>query len=202
MQVLLDFFKYDYRKNISSWKFDLFFRELEPKDQEQKDKWEQNRKKVYAVSRVKFIKSLYHNTLLQDGFLLTRLSLINPNVTQFVPFKLPVSSSIEGEKEFFIPDDLNDLGLICYGRPVEEDDLYHMGSYSFGVTTPVRIQQFASKRLISSVGLYKNRIYTPFGAVKIYPDGTYSNVLQLNLDFNSESLAGLNMLLPLEYNDK
>jgi len=51
-----------------------------------------------------------------------------------------------------------------------------------------------------NVGTYRNEIQTPNGAVRIYPDGTYSNDLKLSPFYGSNPITGLNMILPVEYN--
>jgi len=44
------------------------FTELESNTIKQKNKWEKNRKYIYSVSIANFIKSLYNNSLLDNGY--------------------------------------------------------------------------------------------------------------------------------------
>ena len=43
------------------------------------------------------------------------------------------------------------------------------------------------------------QITTPEGIVKIFPDGTFKNILHLTPWLSSKPLTGLNMMLPTNY---
>ncbi len=197
IQLLLNYFIHDYKTNISSWKYDANFFELEPENLSQKQMWEKNREKIYAVSRTKFIKALYHNSLMADGFVLTRKSIhATPGNLLSTPYHNPTTYppvySVDDGKEVYIPDDLNDLLLICFGKPVTG---YDMSLINKAKTD----NKGKAGTAMRTIGLFRNELRTPNNAVRIYPDGTYSNILQMNPSYLSGSLAGLNMILPIEY---
>jgi hypothetical protein len=70
ISYILNNFTHDYRKDITNWDGEYMFTELEPKTFKQKNTWDKKRKHVYSVSVANFNKSLYHHTLLDNGFLL------------------------------------------------------------------------------------------------------------------------------------
>ena len=113
IQVLLDNFTHDYNTNTSFWKYHFTFTELYSDNQEQRDKWESNRKNVYAFSFTHFIRSLYNNTMVDDGFLFVRQSLKSAHQLVLTPYSDPTtfySIDPKGEfKEFFVPEKLDDL---------------------------------------------------------------------------------------------
>jgi len=190
IQLVVDHFTYDYTTNTSIWVWERKFEELEPENHKQKMIWEENRKKIYQSSVIHFIKSLYHNSLIENGFLLTyqgesirfdhhQYSVENPN-----PYL--VIDSIDGHKTFHIPSDL-ELMLVCFGRPLNKRDFNN-----------IDMAQQRGRFDWSRFGLYRNFLKTP-EPVQIFPDGTYKNLLQVNPCFLSNSLLGLNMRLPTDY---
>jgi len=70
IQCVLENFTHDYNTEITDWRSQCIFTELEPENQIQKNNWEKKRQEVYHVSLTKFIKSLYNNSLQEDGFVL------------------------------------------------------------------------------------------------------------------------------------
>jgi len=144
IQYLLEYFTHDYNTNITNWDYKSVFTELIPNNDRQKNNWEKKREEVYRVSITKFIKSLYHNTLQQDGFILfsppiktysfyrtqrpsvstdpapgvadpfRRTSLENPN-------NIVKDNPADNSKTLYLAD--NDIILISYGRPVTDGDV-------------------------------------------------------------------------------
>ena len=193
IQLLLDHFTYDYTTLTVSWNYDLMFIELTPEQDRQKTVWAEKRKKVYQISRTNFIKALYHNTLLENGFLLTHQNKSElPDNLHHTPYETPILTfspvdSIERDKTFHVPSDLKDLMLVCFGKPIKQVDMNIVDKAQDG-----RINWM-------NVGIFRNKIFTPEGPIQIFSDGTYSNTLQLDPCYSSSSLAGLDMILPLEY---
>ena len=86
----LNHYTHDYNTGNTDWGFQCVFTELEPKNSRQKNSWETKRKEVYNVSLTKFIKSLYNNTLNEDGYVLADFRF-NPD--PFNPFHLSILTS-------------------------------------------------------------------------------------------------------------
>lgn len=73
VKFLIDTFSNDGLSGITSWAGKALFEEL-PGTAEQKREWKQKRQETYYGSSRHFLKSLYSNTLDQDGFILMKLS--------------------------------------------------------------------------------------------------------------------------------
>ena len=190
IQLVLDHFTHDYKTTISSWNYEYMFSELEPANDRQQTIWTKNREKAYRVSFTNFIKSLYHGDLTENGFLLTYAGEHDPFGNLHNAFDNPVLlivDSIDGSKKLYIPPEMNNLMLICYGYPIAARD----------------IQMFHPRtgRPYSwySFGLFRNLIKTPSGPIRIFPDGTFSEPPMLLPHPSSKSLLGLNIKLPLDY---
>ncbi|MCL2651960.1 MAG: carboxypeptidase-like regulatory domain-containing protein, partial [Candidatus Azobacteroides sp.] len=185
IHYVLDYFTYDYNKNIIDWSNQFNFTELKPENSKQESTWEKKRQEVYNLSLVKFIKSLYNNSLYDDGFVLATLSQ-DPSPNRSYQISLLNPESILSAKSADNGKTLNlsnqQVMLICYGRPVTANDLY-------------MIQQTQSKGFYN--GLVMNLLYGE--SIRIYPDGTYANKLQMAPVNISNTLLGLNMKLPINY---
>ena len=192
IQYVQDRFTHNYKTDISSWSGKHMFTELIPESDRQKAVWDQNRKKVYRVSMSNFIKSLYHNTLLENGFLLAYpkieekskagdlIQYVNPN--QFLS-----DAAADGGKTLSIPPGIKDLMLVCFGKPVSDLDLFDVNEAKNDVSKWQR------------TGLYRNILQTPGVPVRIFPDGTFNKPPLLLTCFLSGSLTGLDLKLPVEY---
>ncbi len=194
IQFILDRFTYDYNTGVCSWNGEYMFRELEPENYRQKNNWEKNRKKIYRVSVPYFMKSLYHDSLMKNGFLLVRTG--NPDTegpfrkVSLIPTRdFLINDSANNGKNLHVPSDSSIL-LVCFGKPVIDKDIVN-----------IRLAQNGRKKW-SSVGLFRNMLQTPGDTVRIFPDGTFWNTLNLTPVFSSKSLSGLDMMLPVEYNPK
>ncbi len=185
IQYILDHFTHNYDTDISSWEGQYMFRELEPNNYRQKNTWESNRKKVYQVSVNHFMKTLYQDSLMNNGFLLTYTTM-SPDPL-FGLYSKPFST-LPGDnyKKLHIPSDSTVL-LICFGKPVTDKDI-----------EDVRFAQRGLKKW-ERTGLFRYMLHTPGDPVQIFPDGNFKNSLQLIPKFSSAMLTGLNMTLPIEY---
>ena len=193
IKYVLNYFTHDYNYDISSWEGQCMYSEFEPENYRQKNIWEENREKVYRVSITKFVKSLYNSALSTDGFLLTYLGN-SPSMNEPIrKLSLPNANnllsidSINHCKIFHLPTD-SIVALICFGKQVTGTDL---GNVRFAQN---------GKTKWATLGFYRNLISIPGEPVRIYPDGTFENTLDLTPTFHSNSLTGLDMALPLEYN--
>jgi len=187
VQLILDHFTHNYNTEISSWEYEYMFHELEPENQKQKNVWDKNRMKVYQVSLANFIKALYHNTLMEKGYLLTYPGKINPlNNLPHALYETPMSilsvDSVDGSKTLYVED----LALLCFGKPVDEKILNEVERAKNGIHN------------WSRVGLFRNVLQTPDEPVHIFSDGTFCNPLLLKPHLSS-SLLGINQMLPLDY---
>ena len=192
IQMVVGHFTHDYNEGVSSWQTSTVFTELKPNDDRQKTNWGKNRQRIYQFSLANFIKSLYNNSLMENGFLLTYqtkgdiLGVRKKEVFES-PDYLVKTDSLRKSKSFFIPNIINDLMLVCFGKPVTEKILDEVDLAQKGETDWVQ------------VGLFRNMLYTPQVPVRIFPDGTYQSALQLYPVFFSKSLLGLDMALPVDY---
>lgn len=190
VQVVLENFTHNYHTNISSWKTQTMFSELEPENDRQKTVWENNRKKVYNVSLANFIIALYHNTWMEKGYLLTYLTkkdlpdsltknnYLNPDVFLSTP-------SHDGGKMLSIPSFLENLILVCFGRPITKNDLDDVDWAQNGLMDWTKM------------GLLQNMFQTS-DTIRIFPNGTYKGQLKFNA-LLSNSLVGVSMNLPTGY---
>ena len=211
IQYILNYFTHDYKTNVSSWEGQYLFTELEQANYKQKKTWENNREKIYRTSITNFIKSLYHNTTKENGFLfaytqkqdastktfsiITVTSMAEVQKIQnanksFVPRKynlidpdnLLFTDSVTGNKTFQIPPEW-DVTLFSFGKPVTKKDM----------------ENVKGQKPFEMIGLYRNHLITPGDPVHIFADGSYMNPLRLTPVFYSQSLTGLNMVLPIDY---
>ena len=203
IQYLLDYFTHDYNTNITNWEYQSIFQELEPDNNRQKDAWEKKRKEVYQVSIAKFIKSLYNNTLLNDGFVLTPLrspGQYDPAPGRADPFR---QTSIINPDDILTTNPADNskllnlinaqILLLSYGRPVNEYDIANIPYLqNGGLIKGVRRWEEEYK------DVYVNQLHGE--RIRIYPDGTYTNRIFLSpKDVSNPLLIGLCMTLPIDY---
>jgi hypothetical protein len=190
IRYVLNYFTHDHSTGISSWEGEYMFTELEPKNYWQKELWEKNRNKVYQVCIANFVRSLYYQLMLKNGFLFT----YHQNIPEFTnKFYLAnpdnfLSTDSVGNKVFYIPPSPADtpILLVCYGKPVSGKELRNL----------VRVQQISQEWV--TVGLFRHLITTP-EPVHIFPDGTFRNPILWRPINLSDPLTGLNMVLPIDY---
>lgn len=80
LKYLLESFEYDYKSKIIYYAGHPYFEELKGSKTKQK-KWLKNRKIAYNGSVQHFFKSLYHNTVTEEGFVINKLATI-PNLAR------------------------------------------------------------------------------------------------------------------------
>ncbi len=184
IQYVLDYFTHDYNTDHSSWRGQYMFTELESKNKKQKNAWKKNRENVYRISIVNFIKSLFQNTLFENGFLLTSRAKTHGSKFQLVDREdILQIDTVNNSKTLWIPPDSTTVLLFCFGRPITDKVMEDMNK----------------KKLLAKIGLYRNALVTPGEPVHIFPDGTYRNPIWLSVRYLSNSLAGLNLILPTNY---
>jgi len=205
IQYHLDYFSHDYSADITDWDYQSIFTELEPANNREKNNWEKKRKEVYEVSIPKFIKSLYNNTLIENGFALTTFRKAS---NQPDP-RIGMSSRFD-QSAFINPDDIlstdssdqskilhlaNDqIMLISYGRPLSNYDIANIPQATGGVGSLRGVNWERNNR-----GVFRNLLFGD--SIRIFPDGTYTNRLYLSpMDVSNPLLMGLCMTLPIEYN--
>jgi hypothetical protein len=87
----------------------------------------------------------------------------------------------------YIPPSLTDPLLVCFGKPVTEQNLEEVEKAQFKLPNWM------------GIGLYRSMFQMPGGPVRIYPDGTHSSPSPVLSGYMSNTITGLNMKLPLEY---
>ena len=189
IQYVLNHFTHDYNANISSWMGQYLFTELEPENYKQKNAWEKNRDEIYRVSLACLIKSLFHDSTMEHGFLFvwrhsTGVHFGVERITyDVVDSRMFVSiDSITNGKMFYVPPDMNII-LINYAKPISDKDM----------------QDIQGAKPFHAIGLFRNRLQTPDEPVHIFSDGSYMNPLLLTPTYSSKRLSGLDMILPIEY---
>ena len=194
MLFVLNEFTHDYKSRLSSWDGECRFFEIEPENDRQRELWKKNREEIYKVSLNLFIKSLYNNTLMDNGFLLIHEGKTSPfvlgtlnKIDLATPDNYLIQDSTSNNKTLYIEPYSEALILVCYGKPVTERDLGN-----------VMAAQNRHKRW-EIIGTFRNVLQTPENPVHIFSDGTYMNTMLFSPFFSTQSLTGLNMLLPTEY---
>ena len=185
IQCVLNYFTHNYNTDLSSWQLQPMFTELEPKNLKQQQRWESNRKKVYQFSIANFIKSLYDDSLPENGFLLVKRDVVTRKYQQIDMAEFLTTDTSAGAKSFYIQPDDWTIVLYCFGKQV----------------TPKNLQEINGYKGMDMIGLFRNMLKTPGDSVRIFPDGTYSNPILLSPLFSSESLSGLDKILPVDYED-
>ncbi|MDR2231622.1 MAG: TonB-dependent receptor plug domain-containing protein [Tannerella sp.] len=187
IQYILKNFTHDYGTDVTEFSQQFFFSELEPENLKQKNEWENRRREVYRISAEKFYKSLYNNSMTEDGFVLADLRKsveINKSyeITVLDPAVLLSPAAPDGSRT------LNFAGrqilLICYGRPVTEMDLQHLNTLD--VRDIIKNQRLMIDMLQGE-------------SIRIYPDGTYADLLEVLPVNLLSTIMSLNRRLPTEY---
>jgi len=194
IQFVLDEFTHDYKSRLSLWDGEYRFTELEPANDRQREVWEKNREETYRVSNSYFLKSLYNNTLKENGFLLIHegksspfvLGMLN-DISLATPEKYITQDSTVSHKTLHIEPYSEALILVSFGKPVTERDLGN-----------VRLAQNRHKKW-EMIGAFRNVLQTPEEPVQIFSDGTYMNRIQYSPFFSSQPITGLNMTLPSNF---
>ena len=195
---VLKYFIHDYNTKITNWEGEFMFNKLAPKNLKEQNTWENNRKKVYSVSVTHFIRSLYRDSLIKNGFALFKADIKTVFSNSGMGFKTvltPFSSNdfkkilqlneSKSYKTLYIPaDTTTGVMLACFGKPVARQDRYNI----------------LSSTMMKSIGLFRAKIHTNGDSIRIFPDGTWENQLSFSsVIYYSEPLTGLNMTLPVEY---
>lgn len=102
----LDSFVYHYQKDLSSYRGNCLFQQMEGNAEEQ-SQWQKNREQAYKGSRLHFVRSYYDSTLKQEGFTVDLLSATN--ATKFDRLANPYDSTYyffddsTGNAELYFP---------------------------------------------------------------------------------------------------
>jgi len=197
-------FTHNYNTNTTFWKGEYMFVELKPKSFKELNTWENNRKKVYSVSITHFIRSLYCDSLIENGFSLFKVEdgatfynfggcrIIGGSrkMKVFTPLssadreKFLYNYEPKSYKILHIPA-YREIMLVCFGKPGKKQK-------SEIISNSARLQSF---------GLFRSEFNTNGDSIRIFPDGTFENQIYFSPDkYISKSLTGLNMTLPIEYN--
>ena len=87
----LEYFQYDFESKIVFYLGYPLFREMEPKNERMQKKWAENRMDAYLGSQMHFLRSIYRNTALEEGFEMRRL-VKTPNIEKDRVKKLMLSN--------------------------------------------------------------------------------------------------------------
>jgi len=109
IQYILSKFVHNYDTNTTSWNGEFSFKELEPENARQENLWGKNREKIYKISIATFIKALYHNSLLENGFLLTYTGGVSRYLSELKTADSPSTYSV-------VIEGVTNNGKIIYKR--------------------------------------------------------------------------------------
>jgi len=208
IEFLLKRFIHNYSTKKTEWEALFNFKDIIPKNIKQKKEWDKNREKVNMVSLNRFMKLLYkNNSMYENGFILINAKVedtylvesesnrVRAKKGEFIK-KISISNSenflsfdsVTKSKQLFIPADSNII-IVCYGKSLVEKDLLNAlyNNYNKG------------DKKWNLKSMFMTQITTPEGIVKIFPDGTFKNMLYLTPWLSSKPLTGLNMMLPTNY---
>ena len=191
IQYYLENFTHDYNTDVTEWNYQPKFTELVSENEQQKNNWEKKRKEAYDVSLTKFIKSLYHNSLQEDGYVLAILRQTNfarnpLRITSLTPEKIISTNPVDKSKTLNLTNVPNQqVMLVCYGKPVNDFDLH-------ALQTAIN-----ESGKWSSSGLFRNLLSG--GLIRFFPDGTYTNKINMTPMDVSDPINGLAYLLPVDY---
>ncbi len=100
----LEYFQYDFDSKVVQYLGYPLFREMEPKNDRRKRQWEENRKEAYYGSQLHFLRSIYRNRALEEGFEMRRLVKL-PNLEKERVKKLMVNNLQSGSLSISIIGD-------------------------------------------------------------------------------------------------
>jgi hypothetical protein len=69
----LEYFQYDFDSKVVYYLGYPLFREMDPKNERRQKQWTENRKDAYYGSQLHFLRSIYRNIALQEGFEMRKL---------------------------------------------------------------------------------------------------------------------------------
>ena len=179
----LNTFLHDYKTNITHFRGVPFYRPLVANNNRRQRSWESNRQQIYNVSLTHFVRSLYHNSLHENGFILNYLAPSNPikyvtNLSDYV-----ITDTVSGNIIFRSkPDTL--LILTSIGKPVNTRELRRQKE---------RLSVVRPNSVIQTVGSDNNQ------DVIIFSDGTYLGPLWFGQYRSANMFTNLRMMLPIEY---
>ena len=205
IQCIVDNFIHDYNTGITDWNVQSIFKELEPANVRQKKNWEVKREDVYNVSVTKFVKSLYHNSLHRDGFVLADFRQSSDPNKPFIILPITadsILSIISSDNSKTLNFSGHQILLFCYGRPVVENDLTRIfrSQYTGGVDISITGNMRQQDVQLDKNGLFRGLLQG--SSMRIFSDGTFQPVFTIAPinDKNSSPLMGISMRLPLDYN--
>ena len=195
IQFVLNEFMHDYNTGVTAWSSHSVFSPLEPENTRQQYNWEQKRNEVYRVSLAKFIKSLYNNSLREDGFVLTTPNASGQSFLSNPGYRSLPDLGNNSKSLTFLNDGTL---LLCFGKPVTDKDLETLSNAVNLAGNIKNINGLQWERSFN--GVFRN--YVNSGTIRIFPDGTYTNRLSVSTftDDLSPQLTGLSMRMPIDYN--
>lgn len=205
IQYILNNFTHNYNTGITERNQQFSFTELEPANSRQKNSWMQKRQEIYNISLEKFIRSLYNNSLHDDGFVLATLRTnAEPDKNQRItPYSnAPIDCNLGKSFQISIlnPDSIlsavsadnsrtltfpkENVLLVCYNRPITDRDLN-------------QIREAQGNAFLTNNNLMMNLLYG--NSIRIFPDGTFANSLQVGPVNSSNIITALNRRIPIDY---
>ena len=181
----------------------VFFTELTPENDRQRNSWERARQETYAVSLTRFIRSLYREQLHQNGFFFARIvevdsrqhNVMPQTVLRSVPTLGQQQEEIRSELALLLPSQANILQRDADAVRVNITEPIFLGCFSQPVTSQMLADPNSSLLFSRSARFPLIRLL-PLDII-IYSDGSYSGVL--NIAEYRGSILGLNAQLPIEF---
>lgn len=129
----LEYFQYDLGSKIVYFLGYPLFKEMEPKNNHRLKKWEENRLDAYYGSQMHFLRSIYRNTQLEEGFEMRKLvkqpnlekervkKLLNLNVVSTGPVQIMINGNSSKAPAASNPDSAEYYSQVL--RQPDETDL-------------------------------------------------------------------------------
>ena len=137
----------------------------------QRYRWEKKREEVYGVSLNHFIRALYRNQILENGFIIVKGYLPNGGEIEI----LSSEDFLQMDQDKVQLNIDSSVYLMCFSKPITKENIKIYNELK--TKTPI-------------VMLFPQQI-------SIYPDGTYSGTLTIKEIQNR--ITGLSAILPIEY---
>ncbi len=162
-----------------------FFRQATPRNKSQQRRWERNRSEAYQGSIMHFVRSLYHDKLDADGFVLGE-----PGLMRWVQSEVPVRPElIPTTREQLVQADESEPGAMLLRLPGKMRVIY---------TAAQAPKAYVAQAGGGTAGHPRSKLSLLADFVRIYPNGYVYNGTDLLLEgfFAWKKMADM---LPLEY---
>lgn len=161
IKYLLRAFEYSSKNSITSYDGETTFEEIEG-TKEQKRTWEENRLKAYEGSLMHFLRSVYSNTLLEEGFIANQMvksSNIFDRRAYMIPTPVKLSKFVARLDSSFVSYKFNALNIIYKPKKA------------------ARLQKQLPEQVEIDLKILKDKMPNDIGFPPVDPEGKSSQLL-------------------------